>query len=119
MTSFFNIKKFHKSEDVNSENCNFHYFHLHAKLCYYCGAIPFKLSFNEDTGHYQLSKVNTLQKVRIKFLYFQSKKLFTFHNYTCTSITINNNIDLKPPLGITDNFHYGLDFVCSPYSLSG
>lgn len=46
-------------------NCEFHYFHFHIKMGYYCGVIPFKLRFNKDAGHYQLAKVNILQKVEI------------------------------------------------------
>lgn len=43
--------------------CKFHYFHLYLKIYYYCGVIPFKIIFNQSTGHYQLLKVNRFQMV--------------------------------------------------------
>lgn len=50
---------------INGEECKFHYFHFLLKVGTYCGMIPLQLSFNQESKHYQLSKINIFLRVCI------------------------------------------------------
>lgn len=61
----FNASAGTELED-NVSKCRFHYFHFFLKAGAYCGMIPYHLTFNKTTGHYQLTKMNIILKVVVK-----------------------------------------------------
>lgn len=59
------VRKEMDAQDTYSA-CKFHYFHFLLKTGVYTGLIPFRLAFNLETGHHQLSKMNNFIKVQLK-----------------------------------------------------
>lgn len=67
-----------KNLNTVGKSCSFHYFHLHIKMWYYCGVIPFKLILNPLTGEYHIQKLHKAQRVKtLKFcLRFSLKSIY-------------------------------------------
>lgn len=75
-----------QKKKIAKNNCNFHYFHLYIKIYYYCGLIPFKLSFNQSTGHYHVQQLNRIAKVSVTLIIFTFIRVYAFFWYCIFSV---------------------------------